>query len=163
MRISDVIVEAPLDTPLDPAGTAVGKGVGKAGYGAGYAAGKIASKLGGGSSTTNPNVSKKDRSANILTALGQGIKSGTMKWATGKGSDIGKNQNVDLLRKVYHGKTVPQTELQQLISELPSIQLGWRVDRNAVNLALNKTLKGQPLDANDKNAIKAMVHDLEEV
>jgi len=154
MKIRELIVEAPLDST----GSVVGKGVGQGAYGAGYAAGKIASKFG---SSQTPNTNQ-GRSANVLTAIGRGIKSGTMKWATGKGDDLSKDQNADTVRRIINRKSVPQDELDQLISSFPSLKLGWKVDRNAATLALNKYKKGQALDGNDVNSLKLVLQDLEE-
>lgn len=159
MRIRDIVVE--LDTPLDPAGTAVGKNVGKAGYGAGYAVGKIASKFGAGK--TDPNLTNKDRSPNILRAIGQGMKQGAKEYLIGKKTDYATRDWHLLIDKVVDGDKVVADELNNFIRELPTIKLSWKVDRNMVTAALNKYAKGEPIDSNEKNALKILSSDLEKI
>lgn len=162
MKIRELLSE--LDTPLDPAGTAVGRGVGKAGYGAGYAAGKIASKFGG--SGANATTTDKDRSPSLLKAIGRGIKSGTYKYGTRGSSLMGSYSREDaaeLIDRIVRSKQVNSDELAQLIRELPSMKVSWRVDLNQVKAALNLTAAGKPIDANQRNALSAFSRDLKEV
>jgi len=158
MKITEIITEGPLDT----AGTAVGTAAGKTAFGAGQLVGKAAAKLSG----SNTNVVDRDRSVNVGKALKTGIKGGIMQWATGKGfgaENLAKDQNIELIGNIIANKQVVKAEIQELIGELSTMPLSWKVDRNAVSQALSRAEKGENLDTNDINALKSLLQDLKKV
>lgn len=158
MKIYELIQESPLDT----VGTTVGKPTGQAAF----SVGKLAGRAGAALSGSKADVVDKDRSANVGRSVAKGIKGGIMQWATGKNdavADLGKDQNIDLVNNIIAGREVVKAELQELIRELPTLKISWKVDRDAVAQALARADKGENLNINDTNALKALVKDLKKV